>query len=62
MGKRIHTLAQHLLGKDSVDQCSLEEISDYANKYPFVAAAQFLLLEKYKGDEPAFLAQKQKAI
>jgi hypothetical protein len=63
MSERIHALAQQLFGKSSVEECDLQEIKNMANKYPYFAPAQFLLLEKLKKDNsPDYPAQLQKAV
>ena len=48
MSERIHMLAQQLFGKPSVAECSLEEIKEVTERFPYFSAAQFLLLEKLK--------------
>ena len=61
MSKRIHALAQRLLGKNTIDDCELEEIRSLARRYPYFAPAQFLLLEKLKqegSDEYPIQCQK----
>jgi hypothetical protein len=63
MSERIHVLAQQLFGKSSVDECDLQEVKDLANRYPYFAAAQFLLLEKLKKENaPEYPAQLQKTV
>lgn len=63
MSERIHVLAQQLFGKASVDECSLQEVKDLANRYPYFAPAQFLLLEKLKKENaPEYTAQLQKSV
>lgn len=63
MSERIHVLAQQLFGKSSVDDCDLQEIKNLANRYPYFAPAQFLLLEKLKKENsPEYVAQLQKAV
>lgn len=63
MSERIHVLAQQLFGKSSVDECDLQEVKDLANRYPYFAPAQFLLLEKLKKENsPDYTAQLQKAV
>jgi hypothetical protein len=63
MSERIHVLAQQLFGKSSVDECDLQEVKDLANRYPYFAPAQFLLLEKLKKENsPGYTAQLQKAV
>ncbi|HEY0356219.1 MAG TPA: hypothetical protein VGC29_08450, partial [Flavisolibacter sp.] len=58
-----HVLAQQLLGKSSVEACSLEEVRDLAGRYPYYAPAQFLLLEKLKQEnDPGYTQQMQKAV
>jgi hypothetical protein len=63
MSERIHVLAQQFFGKSSVDECDLQEIKTLANRYPYFAPAQFLLLEKLKKENsPEYSAQLQKAV
>jgi hypothetical protein len=63
MSERIHVLAQQLFGKASVDECDLQEIRDLANRHPYFAPAQFLLLEKLKKEaSPEYSSQLQKAV
>lgn len=63
MSERIHALAQHLLHKSSVEECSLEELQHLTKRYPFFAPAQFLLLQKLKDTgSPDAAAQQRKAV
>lgn len=64
MSERIHLLmAQQFFGKSSVDECNLQQIKELANRYPYFAPAQFLLLEKLKKENsPQYSAQLQKTI
>lgn len=63
MSEKIHLLAQLLLKRETVDECNVEEIRSIANRYPYFAPAQFLLLEKLKQeDTEAYQQQLQKAI
>jgi hypothetical protein len=63
MSERIHVLAQQLFGKSSIDECDLQEIKNLADRYPYFAPAQFLLLEKLKKENaPGYSAQLQKAV
>ena len=63
MSERIHVLAQQLFGKASIDECDLQEIKNFANRYPYFAPAQFLLLGKLKKENsPEYSAQLQKAV
>lgn len=62
MSDRINALAQ-LLGKSSVEECTLEELQQLTTQYPYFAPAQFLLLQKLKADSAAdFELQRQKAV
>ncbi|HEY0067177.1 MAG TPA: hypothetical protein VGB46_07440, partial [Flavisolibacter sp.] len=60
---RIHALAYRLFGKSSIDECGLQDIRTLAERYPYFAPAQFLLLEKLKrtGSED-YQVQSQKAV
>jgi hypothetical protein len=63
MSERTHALAQHLFGKATIDECDLSEVKGLAQRYPYFAPAQFLLLEKLKKEGvEAYNAQLQKAI
>src|SRR5215217_4077648 len=63
MSERIHVLAQQLFGRSSVEECDLQEIKDLAQRYPYFAPVQFLLLEKLKQENsPDYHAQLQKAV
>jgi hypothetical protein len=63
MSERIHALTQLVLGKPSLKDCDLHEIRAVANRYPYFAPAQFLLLEKLKEEEaPGYDQQLQKAV
>ncbi|HWI91085.1 MAG TPA: hypothetical protein VNT20_07410 [Flavisolibacter sp.] len=63
MSERIHVLAQQLFGKSSIDECDLQEIKNLADRYPYFAPAQFLLLEKLKKEKaPGYSAQLQKSV
>lgn len=48
MSKPIHALAQQLTGKPTLEDCSLDEIKRLAQRYPYFAPAQFLLLHKLR--------------
>lgn len=62
MSERMNALAQ-LLGKSSVEECTLEELQQLTNQYPYFVPAQFLLLQKLKADGSAdFEAQHSKAV
>src|SRR6476469_4658584 len=63
MSERIHALAQHLFGKATIEECDLSEVKGLAQRYPYFAPAQFLLLEKLKQEgSEEYNAQLQKAI
>ena len=44
MGNRIHTLAQQLTGKATIEECGLDELQIITQRYPYFAPAQFLLI------------------
>ena len=63
MSERIHALALHLFGKATIEECDLSEVKGLAQRYPYFAPAQFLLLEKLKQERSdLYDAQLQKSI
>jgi hypothetical protein len=63
MSERIHALAQLLLGKASLEECSIEELQHLTKRYPYFAPAQFLLLQKLKAiASPDYESQQRKAV
>lgn len=52
MNGRINQLVKSLLQKDSLEQCSLPELKEFAGKNPYFGAAQLLLAKKIKETEP----------
>jgi hypothetical protein len=48
MSNRIHALAQQITGKQSLEECSLDELQHLTQRYPYFAPAQFLLLQKLR--------------
>jgi hypothetical protein len=59
---RIDKLAQLLFNQPNLQACTLREVKDYANNYPWNAAAQLLLTKKLMQTEPEnFSAQVNKA-
>ena len=63
MSEQIHVLAQQLLGKNSIEECGLEEVRQLANDYPYFAPAQFLLLQKLRQDNATgYDQQLQKSV
>jgi hypothetical protein len=62
MTNRFDALTQQLFQK-SIADCSLEELENLANDYPYFAPAQYILLAKLKdADNNGYQAQLQKAI
>src|SRR6476661_6891666 len=63
MSERIHALAQRLFGKATIEECNLEEVKNLAQRFPYFAPAQFLLLEKLKQEGvEEYSSQVQKSI
>lgn len=58
-----HVLAKQILGKPDLESCTVDEIRELVDRYPYFAPASFLLLEKLRqtGDA-SYPAQKQKAV
>jgi hypothetical protein len=52
MNARIDQLVRTLMQKDTLEQCSLEELRVYAGKYPYFGAAQLLLTKKLQAENP----------
>jgi hypothetical protein len=50
MNVRINQLVRSLLQKDSIDECSIQELQQYAEKHPYFGAAQLLLAKKLKAE------------
>ena len=46
MNGQIDQLVKSLLQKDSLEQCSLQELEQFANRHPYFGAAQLLLTKK----------------
>lgn len=46
MNLQINQLVKTLLQKDSLEQCSLQELRQYADRHPYFGAAQLLLTKK----------------
>jgi hypothetical protein len=47
MNVQINQLVKSLLHKDSIDQCSLQELEQFADSNPHFGAAQLLLSKKH---------------
>jgi hypothetical protein len=50
MNVQINQLVKSLLDKDSIDQCSLQELEQFADNNPHFGAAQLLLTKKLKAE------------
>lgn len=46
MNAQINQLVKSLLQKDSIEQCSVQELQQYAERHPYFGAAQLLLTKK----------------
>jgi hypothetical protein len=53
MNARIDQLVKSLLLKDSLEQCSLNEVEQFAERHPYFGAAQLLLTKKLQIENPA---------
>lgn len=61
MNARINQLVKSLLLKDSLEQCSLHEVEQFAERYPYFGAAQLLLTKKLQSENPSrYTEQLQK--
>ena len=62
MANRFDIITQQLFQKN-ISECSVEELENLANDYPYFAPAQYALLQKLKEtDGNAYQEQLQKAI
>ncbi len=52
MNVQIDQLVKSLLQKDSLEQCSLQELQQYADRHPYFGAAQLLLTKKLQTEKP----------
>ena len=52
MNAQINLLVKSLLKKDSIEQCSMQELQQYADRHPYFGAAQLLLTKKLQTDNP----------
>ncbi len=52
MNPRINQLVKSLLQKESLDQCSLQELQQFADRHPYFGAAQLLLTKKMQNGDP----------
>ena len=53
MNVQINKLVKSLLQKDSIEQCSIQELQQYADRHPYFGAAQLLLAKKMKAEKAA---------
>lgn len=53
MNGQINQLVKSLLQKDSLEQCSLQELQTFADRHPYFGAAQLLLTKKLKAENSA---------
>lgn len=52
MNPRINQLVKSLLQKDNLEQCSLPELQQFAERHPYFGAAQLLLTKKMQTERP----------
>lgn len=50
MNAQINQLVKSLLQKDSIEQCSLGELQQFADRHPYFGAAQLLLTKKLQSE------------
>lgn len=61
MNVQIDQLVKSLLEKDSLENCSLQEVKEYADRHPHFGAAQLLLTKKMQVENiSAYNEQLQK--
>jgi hypothetical protein len=62
MNVKTDLLARSILNKETLDQCSVQELKQLAGKYPFFGPVQYLLAKKLQGhNQEQYLEQIQKA-
>jgi hypothetical protein len=52
MNAQINQLVRSLLQKDTLEQCSLQELEQFADRHPYFGAAQLLLTKKLQTENP----------
>ena len=52
MNLQINQLVKSLLQKENLDQCSLQELEQFADRHPYFGAAQLLLTKKLQLENP----------
>jgi hypothetical protein len=60
MNPRINQLVKSLLQKDSLEQCSLPELQQFAERHPYFGAAQLLLTKKMQTERPELYEEQLK--
>src|SRR5437773_1415719 len=58
MNDRVSTLMRSVLKKDSLDDCSIEELQKLAAEYPYFTPAQFLLVQKLRETNQALYREE----
>lgn len=58
MNPRINQLVKSLLQKDTLEECSLPELQQFAERHPYFGAAQLLLTKKMQTDSPSAYGQQ----
>jgi len=58
MNEDIQQLVQSFFGKNSIDECGVQELQNAAREYPYSAPLQLILSEKMRSQHPS-LYQKQ---
>ena len=52
MNLQINQLVKSLLQKETLEQCSLQELEQFADRHPYFGAAQLLLTKKLQLENP----------
>ena len=52
MNAQINQLVKSLLQKDSIEECSVQELQQFADRHPYFGAAQLLLTKKLQVEQP----------
>ncbi|MEO7924929.1 MAG: hypothetical protein ABIR30_14695 [Chitinophagaceae bacterium] len=52
MNAQINQLVRSLLQKETIEQCSLQELEQFADRHPYFGAAQLLLTKKLQTESP----------
>ena len=63
MNSTVNEITKSITGKPSLNECSVDELQQLTNQYPFYGPAQFLLVKKLKCESSPLLASHvQKAL